>query len=144
MVNKKAQMGNMLHLVIIAVVILIAAMAIILMVTKTTGDVGESSGHQIDDASGGIGDALGSITRGCPGDSSVTACHGHIYKITGTDNNNDGDNLDAGDIGDSTSGSAAAGFALGEQVCCTSKTLSPGTNDIAGSCEYIYTCNPTS
>ena len=134
MMKKKAQMGNMLHLVIIAVVILIAAMAIILMVTRTTGDVGDSTSAQSDAASTGIDTTFQGITRGCPGKAfgstdPVTACVGHSYELTGSA------------VLTTALGGGAAAVADGQKVCCTSKDVD--TLTVQGTCEHIHICNPT-
>ena len=135
MMKKKAQMGNMLHLVIIAVVILIAAMAIILMVTRTTSDVGDSTSAQSDSASSGIDTTFQGITRGCPGkafgsQNPVVACVGHTYEHTGL----------TGTVDTALAG-AAATITTGQKVCCTTNDVVNGV--VQGTCEFIYTCNPT-
>ncbi|MCK5040478.1 MAG: hypothetical protein KAR87_05930 [Candidatus Aenigmarchaeota archaeon] len=124
MVYKKGQMGNMLHLVIIAVVILIAAMAIILMVTNTTGDIDKTSGDSIDKTTDGIIDALDSIGE-CPG--SDIACEGHSHKVVGTT-----------DITGALTGETS--LDKGAAYCCTSNTIV--SKKIQGSCELVLTCNP--
>ena len=66
---KKAQMGNMLHLVIIGVVILIAAMAIILLTTKTVNKVGDDSENNMEKSNDVIKNARDMLLS-CPGSCS--------------------------------------------------------------------------
>ena len=125
---KKAQMGNMLHLVIIAVVILIAALAIILMVTKTTGNVDDTTGDQINDATGGISDALSGIGKSCPGTNAACKTAGKVHSMSFKN--------------------CLVANCLNNTVYCCEKTKSvyddgqaPGGANIPGECQTRDSCN---
>ncbi|OYT33555.1 MAG: hypothetical protein B6U87_03255 [Candidatus Aenigmarchaeota archaeon ex4484_52] len=92
--DKKAQMGNMMHLVIIVVILLIAALAIILLVSNNVDQVGTESQAKNKKSFGGIGTVLGGIGISCPGHATgstepVAECVEHNTKIRAEENKYD-------------------------------------------------------